>query len=635
MTAKELSLKLAQRAEAVAKHLFPNGKKIGNEYCIGSVNGETGKSLKICLSGEKAGIWSDFATGESGDLLNLFAIANGRNLSFAQAMQDAKAWLGIRQENPEPTNRANLAKPKQTLNIATTEQAKQAANEHQAIANLLKDGWRKTGFYEYQDENGNPIYWRVRLDPPENSKNSKWIRPFHFDGKEWILKEPPFEKGKKPLYQLLAIKNSESNTPIFIVEGEKCADALAKFGIVTTTSGSVTSANDADWSYLGGRQIIIWRDNDTSGLKYAEEVTAQLLKINCTVQHIDIEQLNLEPKDDCVDWLAANPTASKQDIENLPLIKLFPETQPLNENSEPAPSLKAITVFELLKTEFKPKELMLSPWLASQSLSMLYAYRGLGKTHVALNIAYAVASGGSFFSWQADKPRGVLFIDGEMPAIALQERIAAITAGAEKEATAPLVFLTPDLQEFGMPDLATIEGQEIIEKHITDEIKLIIVDNLSSLVRSGKENEAESWQPIQNWALQQRANGKSVLFIHHSNKSGNQRGTSRREDVLDSVISLKKPQDYTIDQGAYFEVHFEKARHLHGELIMPFEAQLITDAQGLQQWSTKSLEKSTFDKVVRLFNEGLSQQEISRELDINKSNVSRHLKNAREQGILK
>lgn len=47
---------------------------------------------------------------------------------------------------------------------------------------------------------------------------------------------------------------------------------------------------------------------------------------------------------------------------------------------------------------------------------MIYAPRGVGKTHVALGIAYAVTSGGQFLGWQASKPRGVLYLDGEMPA---------------------------------------------------------------------------------------------------------------------------------------------------------------------------------------------------------------------------
>jgi putative DNA primase/helicase len=131
-----------------------------------------------------------------------------------------------------------------------------------------------------------------------------------------------------------------------------------------------------------------------------------------------------------------------------------------------------------------------------------------------------------------------------------------------------------------------------------------------------------------------RAMGKSVLLNHHSGKSGDQRGTSRREDVLDNVINLKRPKNYTPDKGAFFEVHFEKNRYLYGAEVIPFEAQLSTDSEGKQCWLTKSLELSTYDKVVSLTQEGLSQKEIADELDIHKATVSRHVKQAKFNGIL-
>src|SRR5262249_29732034 len=104
---------------------------------------------------------------------------------------------------------------------------------------------------------------------------------------------------------------------------------------------------------------------------------------------------------------------------------------------------------------------------------------------------------------------------------------------------------------------------------------LIIVDNLSTLCRGLRENEADSWGPVQEWALRLRAAGKSVLFIHHAGKGGAQRGTSRKEDVLDTVISLRRPLDYDASQGARFEVHFTKSRGFFGDEASPFEAWLI------------------------------------------------------------
>jgi putative DNA primase/helicase len=139
---------------------------------------------------------------------------------------------------------------------------------------------------------------------------------------------------------------------------------------------------------------------------------------------------------------------------------------------------------------------------------------------------------------------------------------------------------------------------------------------------------------VQAWALQQRAVGRSVLFIHHAGKNGEQRGTSRREDVLDTVIVLKRPVDYTQDKGACFEVHFEKARGIYGEDTKPFEAQLNALSDGRLSWLTKPLEESTTEKVAKLLNEGAQQHEIAEMLKIAKGSVSKAKKRAIERGLI-
>jgi len=158
------------------------------------------------------------------------------------------------------------------------------------------------------------------------------------------------------------------------------------------------------------------------------------------------------------------------------------------------------------------------------------------------------------------------------------------------------------------------------------------VDNISTLVRGGLENEAESWLPVQEWALKQRSSGRSVLFIHHSGKDGRQRGTSRREDVLDTVISLRQPGKYDPEQGAMFEIHFEKARGFTGAEAKPFEARLEADGPDRLVWTYKSVEDSAYARVCKLANEGLEQHEIAEELGIHKSRVSRHVGRGKREG---
>ena len=104
----DLAEMLASRAEDVASMLLPNGKRQGREWCVGSLSGEAGESMKVCLGGAKAGVWSDFSTGESGDLIDLWA--GVKNLSLAQAFAEVRDYLGIREHRVENTKR-NYSKP--------------------------------------------------------------------------------------------------------------------------------------------------------------------------------------------------------------------------------------------------------------------------------------------------------------------------------------------------------------------------------------------------------------------------------------------------------------------------------------------------------------------------------------------
>ena len=299
------------------------------------------------------------------------------------------------------------------------------------------------------------------------------------------------------------------------------------------------------------------------------------------------------------------------------------------------PGLVVVGIHDFLRQELPPREEILSPWLLTQSLNMIHSWRGVGKTHVALGIAYAVAAGGSFLTWKAEKARRVLYIDGEMPATSLQKRLAAINLVATAEpAEGMLNLLTPDLQTGPMPDLATVSGQAAVNA-VLGQTELIVLDNLSCLARSGgKENEAESWRPVAEWALEMRTRGRSVVFIHHSAKTGQQRGTSKREDLLDAVLRLKEPSDYRHGEGARFEVHYEKARDLHGTGNRPIAAQLIEDAQGRHVWDVRLAEETTFDRVVALANDGLSRADVAQELDCNRSTVYRHWREAEGQGLI-
>lgn len=280
--------------------------------------------------------------------------------------------------------------------------------------------------------------------------------------------------------------------------------------------------------------------------------------------------------------------------------------------------------------------MLLAPFLPSQGLCLLYAKRGVGKTHIALGIAYAVATGGSFLKWHAPGPKEVLYIDGEMPAVAMQERLMRISAmeGLKPPHPSFLRIITPDLQEGPMPNLSTKEGRDSLEEHIRG-ASLVIIDNVSTLFRSGVENEAESWQPIQDWALSLRRQGKSILFVHHAAKGGQQRGTSKREDILDTVISLKHSSAYSPDQGASFEVVFEKTRHFTGEDAVSFQVLLKEQKDGLWLWEMSSGHRNErVIEVAEAINEGLTIQQIGERIGLTKSQVETCKKKAKNQSLI-
>ena len=290
-------------------------------------------------------------------------------------------------------------------------------------------------------------------------------------------------------------------------------------------------------------------------------------------------------------------------------------------------NFSAIALEDFLSLELPERDPLLYPIMPGQGLAMLFAPTGTGKTYAALSIAYAVASGGEVFKWHSPSPKPVLYLDGEMSARVMKERLAQIVAGASEQAP-PGFFkiVTPDLVPDGiMPNLAKPEGWAMLDP-LLDEVALVVVDNIATLARVGRENETESWLPVQRWLLVQRRAGRSVLLVHHAGKGGNQRGTSAREDILDTVISLTRPSDYQTSDGARFIVNLTKARGLSGQNADPFEVAITALPTGGLGWAVKDLKDLRLEQVADLKWLGLTVREIADETGISKSTVARLIK---------
>ena len=250
--------------------------------------------------------------------------------------------------------------------ISASETPQSAAR--QLAAKVLARGFKPEGLHEYRAADGTPIYWRIRA---KRGDGEKWIRPMMLNGHGYELKEPAFPGGKKPLYNLDRIA-ADPSSPVWIVEGEKPANALTKLGAIATTSGGATSAADADWSVLAGRDCHVWPDNDDAGEKYAVSVVGILQALGCRISGVDVDSLNLPPKGDAVEWLQSRQNASLGDLQELPLIAYqastlnaiagdlvggeWPEPQPLPHE---LPAVESFTLNLLPET--------LRPWIGDVS----------------------------------------------------------------------------------------------------------------------------------------------------------------------------------------------------------------------------------------------------------------------------
>jgi AAA domain len=224
-----------------------------------------------------------------------------------------------------------------------------------------------------------------------------------------------------------------------------------------------------------------------------------------------------------------------------------------------------------------------------------------------------------------------------MPLVALQERLQSIAASSGGIANDAFQLLAADHIESGI-DLSCEEGQQSVES-LLRETDLLILDNLSTL-SSGGENASDAWLPMQQWLLRLRRKGLAVLLVHHAGNNGRQRGTSRREDALDTVIALRRPENYSPEQGCRFEIHFEKLRNrVDPAASLPFEANLETvlaAGQEVVQWTDHDLVPLILKRAAELFREGLTVREVAAAIKISKSEAGRlrlrSLQNFNENG---
>jgi hypothetical protein len=129
----------------------------------------------------------------------------------------------------------------------------------------------------------------------------KSYRPACFTNSGFVLQAPP---KPWPLYRRETIATSDT---VLVVEGEKCADALAPFGIAATTSPfGAGKAEHCDWTPLAGKNVVLWPDNDVPGRNHMKQVQEilQTLEPQPRVAWIEPKNLDLAEKEDVADLIA-------------------------------------------------------------------------------------------------------------------------------------------------------------------------------------------------------------------------------------------------------------------------------------------------------------------------------------------
>jgi len=314
-----------QQIESLLAEWLPNGVRDGAEYCIGSRHGEAGDSMRIRLTGDRAGKWSDFAddSAAGGDLISLYAYLQG--ISQGKACAALARLLNVPLSGDDDRRgRSSSARPKPAP--APAVQGEQAAAEKKPrsewepilpvpdlagpypVAHTVRGKPAKV--WEYRDQEGRLLGIVCRFVKSDGGKEiipcvyarhaqtgaCKW---------HWISFRDP-----RPLYLLCELRE-DVPLPVLVVEGEKCADAAySMLGIqfdVVSWPGGGKAVDKADWSLIAGRHVVLWPDADAKKFKEGHAQAGQimpeekqpgmstmlklekiLLDLGCTVEFVDI-----------------------------------------------------------------------------------------------------------------------------------------------------------------------------------------------------------------------------------------------------------------------------------------------------------------------------------------------------------
>jgi RecA-family ATPase len=318
-----------------------------------------------------------------------------------------------------------------------------------------------------------------------------------------------------------------------------------------------------------------------------------------------------------------------------PLHEIFANSnqfKPIRDQLAYGKLIKPETVKNLYTLELGERQMILEPWFPKGGICMVHAAAGVGKTLFCLNVAYAIANGGGFLTYTAPMPKKVLYVDAEMDLYSIQERLQAIVKQqGELASDQDFYLLNPEkITPHPIPKISNTDDQLIYETMIKEYgFEVIVFDNLSCL-SDVDENKAHEWRIVQDWLVKLRSRGLSIILVHHSGKNPlEQRGTSKRVDICDTVISL---QGYELpdDFDKRFKIVYQKHRSVHGIDAESIEVTLRENGS----WDYRALSLSNFEKIVEMANLKISPSEISQEMGLSRQYIYKTIQKAKAKNLI-
>lgn len=170
----DLACRLADQAEAVCRHYLDAGRRQGNYWQIGDVRNTPGRSMYVRLKDTPkgpAGKWTDAATGEHGDLLDVIRESLGLT-DFADVVEEARTFLSLPHPEPEPTSRRHANSP---ASSGSAEAARRLFAMSRPIDSTLVETYlRNRGITVLHGTGNLRFHPRCYYRPDEHSPTETW-----------------------------------------------------------------------------------------------------------------------------------------------------------------------------------------------------------------------------------------------------------------------------------------------------------------------------------------------------------------------------------------------------------------------------------------------------------------------------